>query len=67
MMELKVTPKEAQKRWNNISGQVQMITENSLWQNYGVDRWRFQVQDGMDFVPGQNLASVSLLDRLVSH
>lgn len=65
MMNLKVTPKEAKDRWDNISGQVQMITEQDLWQIYGVDRWWLQVQDGMDFVPGQNLASVSLLDRLV--
>ena len=64
MMELKVTPKEAKNRWNQVSGQVQMITEQDLWQIYGVDRWWLQVQDGMDFVPGQNLASVSLLDRL---
>ena len=62
MMKLKVTPKEAKDRWNQISGQVQIITESSLWQNFGVDRWWLQVQDGMNTFQ-QNLASVSLLDR----
>ena len=64
MMNLELTPKEAKDRWAQISGQVQIITKDYLWQKFGVDFWWLQVQDGMDNVQ-LNLASVSLFDRFV--
>ena len=62
MMNLKVTPKEAKDRWNQISGQVQIITKDYLWRTFGVDYGCLRVQDGLDFAKF-NLASLSLLDR----
>ena len=62
MMDLKVTPRETKNRWNQISGQVQVITKDYLRRNYGVDdRW-LRVQDEMD-VHQLKLASLSVLDR----
>ena len=64
MMNLKLTPKEAKHRWDQISSQVQIITEKDLWQEFGVDRLWLRVQDGMDFAK-INFAGPSLLDRYV--
>ena len=66
MMNLRATPLEAKDRWNQISGQVQIITKDYLWQKFGVDCYWLQVQDGMDLAQ-LNLASVSLLDRFVTY
>ena len=63
MMKLKVAPKEAKYRWDQISGQVQIITKEELWRTFGVDSWWLRTQDGMD-LQTLNLGSVSLLDRL---
>ena len=54
------TPKD---RWNQVSGQVQIITKFDLWVTLGVEVWSLSVQDGMDFVQ-PNLVSGTLLDRL---
>ena len=62
MMSLKLTPVEAKDRWNQISGQVQIITKRHLVWTVGVHDWWLRVQDGVDSVTF-NLASVSLLDR----
>ena len=62
MMKLNLAPKEAKDRWDQISGQVQIITKDYLWQMFGVDERYLRVQDGMDLAQ-LNLASVSLLDR----
>ena len=64
MMNLKLTPKEAKNRWKQVSAQVQIITKEYLWRNFGVDVWYLEIQDGMDFRQ-PNLASISLLDRLI--
>ena len=63
MMNLKLTPEEAKCRWEQISGKVNIITRNYLWQQFGLDNWCLRVQDGMDSKQ-QNIASVSVLDRL---
>ena len=62
MMSLKVTPKQAKDRWNQISSQVQIITKDYLWRTFGVDKMWLQVQDGIDRF-NLNLASPTLLDR----
>ena len=61
-MGLKLTPKEAKDRWDQMSNQVQIITKDFLWQTFGIDNWYLQVQDGMDHFQF-NLADLSLLDR----
>ena len=64
MMNLKLTPKEAKYRWDQISSQVQIITKECLRWKIGVDdRW-LRVQDGMDFAD-INFAGLSLHDRYV--
>ena len=45
MMNLKVTPQEAKGCWDQISGQVQIITKDYLWQTFGVDKKWLQVRD----------------------
>ena len=60
MMNLKVTPKEAKDRWDQISAQVQIITENYLCQKFGVDKSFLKVQDGIDQF---NLLDATVLDR----
>ena len=62
MMNLRVTPREAKDCWDQISGQVQIITKDYLWRTFGVDDWHIRVQDRMDFYQ-LNFASLSLLDR----
>ena len=63
MMNLKLTPREAKRRWDNIPNKVQ-ITKEYLKLTFGVDESYLRVQDGMDFVQ-QNIARITLLDRLV--
>ena len=63
MMNLKFTPREAKRRWDKISNQVQ-ITKEYLRLMFGVDESYLRVQDGMDLAQ-QNIARVTLLDRLV--
>ena len=60
MMNLKVKPKEAKDRWDQVSDQVQIVTKDYLRLNFRVDDWYLTVQDGMS---QSNLASASLLDR----
>ena len=61
MMNLKLSPKEAKCRWNQIRSQVQIITKEHLWQAFGIDDSWLRVQDGMDFAQ-VNFADLSLLD-----
>ena len=62
MMNLKVTPTEAKRRRDQISGQVRIITKEYLIKGLKVEKWFLMAQDGMalDLL---NLASISLLDR----
>ena len=59
MMNLKVTSTEAKGRWDQISGQIQIITEDYLCRTFGVDRNLLRVQDGMHRF---NLVDATLLD-----
>ena len=61
MINLKVTPTEAKDWWNQISGQVQIITKDYLCRTFGVDRSFLEVQDGIDRF---NLLDATVLDRL---
>ena len=61
MMNLKVTPKEAKTRWDQISGNMKIITKDYLTLTLGVNHRCLRVQDGMDFAQ-LNLASPTLLD-----
>ena len=62
MMNLKLSPKEAKDRWDQISDQVRIITKEYLRQKFEVEDCWLQVQDGMDRCK-PNFASVSLLGR----
>ena len=55
MMNLKLTPKEAKDRWDQISRQVQIIDKDYLWQNFGVEQQWLRAQYGMDSAQGLNL------------
>ena len=60
MINLEVTPTEAKDWWDQISGQVQIITEDYLCRTFGVDRSFLEVQDGIDRF---NLLDATVLDR----
>ena len=62
MMNLEITPEEAKDRWDQISGQVQIITKDYLRWTFGVDELSLRVQDGMEFAE-INFAGLTLLDR----
>ena len=62
MMNLETTPEKAKDRWNEISGQTQIITKYFLRLTFGVDDECLRVQDGLDFTQ-PNLASPTLLDK----
>ena len=62
MMNLKITPKEAKYRWDQISGQVQFVTSDYLRLTLGVNDRYLRVQDGMKWTQ-LNIASPTILDR----
>ena len=64
MMSLKVTCRQARNRWKvlckRIPGQIQIITVDYLWRNFGVDKSCLRVQDGIDRF---SLLDATILDR----
>ena len=60
MMNLKVTPEEAKDRWEQISGQIQIITEDYLCRTFGIERNCLKIQDGIDRF---NVLDATVLDR----
>ena len=60
MMSPKVTPTEAKVRWAQISGQVQIITDDYLCRTFRANRSFLKVQDRFDRF---NLLNATVLDR----
>ena len=62
MLNLKLTAQQCIEQWDEISGYVEILSEPNLAMEYGIPRFWFDIQDGMNKL-SIKLANATYLDK----